>query len=112
MNIRQEVEFPWGDATVRSRPTLARVAEIEGKFGPAMPLLARLGRQELSLSRELLPLLWIMLRGLDGVPKAEKQFAEDAFERGAVGFTAAMIEWLSAAYLVNEPTPKEDPAGN
>lgn len=112
MSIRQEVEFPWADGKVRSRPTLARMAEIEGKFGPAMPLLSRLGRQELSLTREFLPLLWIMLRGLDSVPKAEKQFAEEAFELGAVGFTAAMIEWLSAAYLVNEPTQKDDPAGN
>ena len=112
MSFRQDVEFKWDGATVRSRPTLARVSEVEQKFGPAMQVLGRLGRSELSLTREFLPLLWIMLRGADGVPKAEKPFLEQAFEAGAVGFTTPMIEWLSAAYVTNEPPPPEDPAGN
>lgn len=113
MNPRKEIEFPWGEAVIRSRPTLAKVSEVERKFGPVTQILTRLARQELSLSTELLPLLGIMLRGADGAPKTDKAIAEDAFDIGAVSLLPPMIDWLQAAYMTNEPQDETAaPAGN
>jgi hypothetical protein len=110
-NPRKEIEFPWGEAVIRSRPTMARVAEIETKFGPAPALARRLINMELSISKELLPLLAIMLRGCEDAPKGDAAIMQQAFELGAVAFVAPATLWLVAAYQVDEPVEAQ-PSGN
>ncbi len=112
MNPRREIEFPWNGETIRSRPTLARVAEIERKFGPAPVLARKCSNMELQVLSEQLPMLAIMLRGCDGVPKKDAELLEEAFEQGAAEFVAPMTFWLIAAYAVNEPQSKAPPEGN
>lgn len=112
MNPRQEIEFPWGEAVIRSRPTLARVAEVERKFGAAPVLARRCSNFEMPVLGEMLPILAIMLRGCDGVPKKEAELVEDAFDMGAAQFVAPMTFWLLGAYAVNEPQTKAAPEGN
>lgn len=110
-NPRKEIEFEWGDTVIRSRPTMARVAEIETKFGPAPALARRLINMELSISKELLPLLAIILRGCDGAPRGDASLMAQAFDLGAVGFVGPAALWLVAAYQVDEPA-EEQPSGN
>lgn len=113
MNPRQEIDFPWGAAEVRSRPTLGRVAEIERKFGPVLQIIGRFRKDELSLTGELLPMLAIMLRGCDGVPKGDAAVMDDIYDIGPNLFFTPFLLWLNAAYVVNEPAPPKDaPAGN
>ena len=112
MNPRKEIDFDWNGQTIRSRPTLARVAEIERKFGAAPVLARRCSNMEMSVLNEQLPILAIMLRGCEGVPKKEADLIEEAFDLGAVGFVSPMTFWLIAAYSVNEPQPEAKPEGN
>ena len=112
MNPRREIEFQWDGAAVRSRPTMAKVSEVERKFGAAPVLARRCAALELSVMGEQLPILAIMLRGCEGVPKKDAEIVEEAFDAGAIGFLLPMTEWLAAAYSVNEPPTKSAPEGN
>lgn len=112
MNPRREIEFEWNGQTLRSRPTMARVAEIERKFGAAPVLARRCSNMEMPVLAEQLPILAIMLRGIEGVPKKDAELLEEAFEQGAANFIAPMTFWLIAAYSVNEPQPEAKPEGN
>ena len=113
-NPRKEIEFEWGEAVIRSRPTMARVAEIERKFGAAPVLARRCANFELSLTSELLPMLGVMLRGCDDAPKSDAKIIEEAFALGASNFVSPMAFWLIAAYAVDAPAddPKDSAEGN
>lgn len=111
MNPRREIEFDWNGAKIRSRPTMARVAEIERKFGPAPVLARRCAALELPVIEQM-NILAVMLRGCDGVPKKDAEIVEEAFDAGAIGFLLPMTEWLAAAYAVNEPQTEAKTAGN
>jgi hypothetical protein len=109
MSPRREVEFPWGDGTVVSRPTLLKVSQIEAKFGAAAKFVDRLGDREKSFTGEVLPALAIMLRGCDGVPKTEAMIMDEAFAQGASQYIVPMINWIVAGLTVDtpsEPTPQ------
>jgi hypothetical protein len=110
MSGRREIEFPWGDTVVRSRPTLARFSEVEQKFGPAPTLLQQVARSEMSITKQLLPLLVVMLRGCDDVPKDAQKLIEQAYEHGAEQYMLPMVRWLQAGFTVDEPT--EPQSGN
>lgn len=114
MNPRKEIEFPWGETIIRSRPTMARVAEIERKFGAAPVLARRCANQELSISAEQLPMLAVMLRGCDEAPRTDAKVIEAAFDAGAANFINPMVFWLIAAYTVDTPVDQSEdpPAGN
>ncbi len=104
MSARREVEFPWVDGTtVLSRPTLLKISQVETAFGPAMRLLERIGQPEMSTTKEFLPLLTIILRGCDEVPKSDKQIQETAFDLGLAQFTLPVVNWIVAAYTVDNP---------
>lgn len=110
-NPRKEIEFPWGEVVIRSRPTMARVAEIETKFGSAVALARRVLNMEISISKELLPVLAIILRGCEDAPKGDAAIMQQAFDLGAVSFVAPVTLWLVAAYQVDDPV-EAAPSGN
>jgi hypothetical protein len=112
MNPRKEIEFPWGDDVILSRPTMARVAEIERKFGAAPVLARRCSNLEMPVLSEMLPALAVMVRGCDGAPKKDSEIIERAFEIGAASFIGPMTFWLVAAYSTNEPAAEDATAGN
>lgn len=110
-NPRREVEFTLGAVTIRSRPTLAKVAEIETKFGPLASLLDKIGTSQMSLSGQTLPILSIVLRGCDDAPKGDTALREAIFEQGVAEMNGPLIRWIVAAYTANEPA-EETPEGN
>lgn len=114
MSARREIEFPWADGeTIRSRPTLLKLSQIETKWGAAQALLQRIGTPEMNTTSEFLPLLVIILRGCEGVPKTDAKLAEAAFDLGLLQFIMPAIDWIVAAYTVdNPPEPKDDAGGN
>ena len=114
MNPRKEIEFQWGEAVIRSRPTMAKVSEIERKFGAAPVLARRCSQFEMPLMGEMLPILAIMLRGCDDAPKGDNKVAEAAYDMGAAAFVSPMTFWLIAAYAVDEPQdePEAKAEGN
>jgi hypothetical protein len=114
MNPRREVEFAVGEATYMSRPTMARVAAIEAKFGPLAGLLTKMDLGQLSITGHILPILAIMLNGAEGLPvKGEKPIAEWLWENAAVqALQPSLIEWVVAAYTTNEPAERKADAGN
>lgn len=114
MSARREVEFPWVDGTtVRSRPTLLKLSQVETRFGSALKLIARLHPFDLQLTTELIPLLTIILRGCDGVPKREGEIMEALFDMDYLQLVAPAIEWLGVGFTVDNPPPAKDtPEGN
>ena len=102
-NPRREIEFAWGEGVIRSRPTMAKIAEVETKFGPAPIIARRVASLEFSVTKELLPLLAVVLRGCEDVPKGDGKVMEAAFELGAYSFIGPVVSWLVAAYDVAEP---------
>jgi hypothetical protein len=112
MNPRKEIEFDWGGTVIRSRPTLAKVAEIETKFGSVPVLARRCSQLELAVAKEQLPILAVMLRGCEGAPKGDPNIIEGAYEMGAIRFVNPMTFWLIAAYSVDEPVETDPNPGN
>jgi hypothetical protein len=113
MSARREIEFPWeGGATILSRPTLAKLSQVEAKLGPALVLHRRIGSGEASTTRELLPLLAIVLRGCDGAPAKEEEIIEKAWIMGTVVFQVPLINWLTAGHMVDTPADPDAKSGN
>jgi hypothetical protein len=109
---RQEIEFKWGEDVIRSRPTLARITEIERKFGAAPMLARQCANLEMPTATVMLPILAVMLRGCDNAPAKDAAIMEKAWDLGAASFVGAMTDWLVSSYYVAEPQPEAPPAGN
>jgi hypothetical protein len=111
VNPRREVAFPWGEGTVVSRPTMAKVAAVETRHGPLPTLLEdiRLGR--MSMTQQLIPIVTIVLRGAEGVPAKDAQIMETIWDEGPAKFVSPLLDWIIAAYSTDAP-PQDAPAGN
>ena len=66
----KEVTFVLADAEFPQRATLGVLQRIEARYGPAMPLIGRLARQEITIA-ETAELLGLMLRDHKDVPKKD-----------------------------------------
>jgi hypothetical protein len=106
---RKEVEISLDGITLACRPTLAKIAEIEARFGPAISLLRKLSAGDVGVA-DLTALVSVMVKGVGGAPPP-KDVPEMVFQAGAFSFAPALAEFIGNAIATDEPPP-EGQAGN
>lgn len=106
----KEVTFLLGDAEFTERATLRILRRIEDKHGPAMGLLGRMVRNEVTIS-DLLSILGLILRDRAGVPKGDA--LADAVEAvGLLETIGAVSAFLSFGLAADQPQDPKAAAGN
>lgn len=107
--MRKEVVISLDGVELPCRPTLAKIGEIEGRFGPAMEVLRKIGSGTIGIV-DLTALVQIIVRGVPGAPSS-KDVPEMVFQAGAFGLAPQVSEFLANAITSDEPAA-EDKAGN
>lgn len=102
-NFRKETELVLNGHTYECRPTLDKIARIESRFGPALPLLRRIGEGN-ATQQELTTIVQVMLRGVRNAPR-DADIAELIFEHGVVSVAGNVVEFLAGA--ITSDTSKE-----
>lgn len=101
--FRKEVEITLDGTTLACRPTMAKIAEIEGRFGPALSLLRKLSAGEIGIT-DICALVQIMAKGAPGAP-APKDIPELVFQSGAYSFAGPVADFIGNALTTDEPPP-------
>jgi hypothetical protein len=106
---RKEVTVTLDGISLSCRPTLAKIAEIEQRYGSAITLLRRLSDGSLGVT-DLAALVAIMVKGTPGAPPA-KEVPELVFQAGAYSFAEPVAEFIANAITTDEPAA-EGASGN
>lgn len=93
-NFRREVALALNGATYQCRPTLDKMARIEGRLGAAMPLMQRIAQGNVTQA-ELSLIVGVMLRDVRGAPKADR-IADLVYAAGVVALVNATVAFLDA----------------
>ena len=97
--IRQDVTFTLVEDDAENefvaRPTLVKIAAIEAKLGPVVPLINRLLTGTVGVG-EMCDLVALILRGVEHAPKHD-DIREQVFARGAFTYTGPCADFLSEA---------------
>jgi len=107
---RKEVAITLDGVELVCRPTLAKIGEIEGRFGPAMEVLRKIGSGNVAIV-DLTALVQIIVRGVPGAP-AGKDVQEMVFQAGAFSLAPQVSEFLANAITSDEPAAADAQAGN
>ncbi len=107
--FRKEVTITIDGISITCRPTLAKISEIEGRYGSAITLLRKLSDGSLGVA-DICVLVGIMVKGATGAPAA-KDVPELVFQAGAYSFAEHLAEFVANAITTDEAAA-EAPAGN
>jgi hypothetical protein len=104
--FRKETELKLNGHTYACRPSLDKMGRIESRFGPALPLLRRVGAGE-ATQLELAQIVAVMLRGVPHAPR-EADIPELIFEEGSAGIGGSIVNFLVNGVTVDTPEKPEE----
>jgi len=107
--FRKEVTFTLDGVELACRPTLAKIGEIEGRFGPTLDVLRKIGAGTVGIV-DITALVQIIVKGVTGAP-ASKDVPELVFQAGAFSMAPQISEFLANA-LTSDETATEEKGGN
>lgn len=107
--FRKEVTVTLDGVDLACRPTLAKIGEIEGRFGPALELLRRIGSGNIGIV-DITAMMQVIVKGVPGAPPP-KDVPELVFQAGAFSLAPQVSEYLANALTSDEPQ-SEEKAGN
>lgn len=102
--FRKEVTVEIDGVSLACRPTLAKISEIEGRFGPALEILRRLGSGTIPVA-EMAAIVGIIVKGVSGAPTL-REVPELVFAAGTYTFAGPVAEFLGNAISSDEPAPE------
>jgi hypothetical protein len=107
--FRKETELVLNGHTYACRPTLDKIARIEGRYGAALPLVRRIGEGNVTQG-ELAVIVSVMLRGVHNAPR-DTDIGELIFEQGVIPVSSNVVDFIASA-ITSEVTAKpEDEEG-
>lgn len=110
MAIIRDVEVELDGIKISCKPTLAKIAQIEEQFGPAVTILRKLGAGELGIA-QMVAIVAIMVRG-ERLAPGPREVNDIIYKAKVFNFVPAIADFITAAITTDEPSAAAPAEGN